>query len=178
MRIMSRSLTILYKGKRKIVGDISHPDSGYIAWRILGGHFLVEDIPVGREKFNRKRVAPIEFQEVNSSAEALDTGREFVRTMIDLARERGIETWLAYLPTFVSLNMAKYTRRMPRPNLHWSVLVSFSDPAVDEIDRNRLKNIMESYPNLGGIFFGIPEGFYEDPYPDSQEFVKKEWNKS
>jgi hypothetical protein len=66
---------------------------------------------------------------------------------------------------------------MPRPHPHWSALVSFNDPVVDEINRNRLKSIMESYPDAEGIFLGIPEGFYEDPYQDSQEFIKREWSK-
>jgi len=166
-----------YNGERKVVGDISDPESGYIAWRALGGSYLVKDIPVGKEKFSRKRVAPLEFQEVNSSSQALDTGKDFIRTIIDLARKRGIKTWISFLPTFVSMNISKYTRRMPRPHSIWSGLVSFSDPNVDEINRNRLQNIMDSYPNAEGIFLGIPEGFYEDPYPDSQKFIKKEWSK-
>ncbi len=165
-----------YKGERKLVGDISNPDSGYISYgRNFAGSYLVKDIPVGREKFERRRIAPLEFQDVQSSDEALDMGKIFISRLIDLAKLRGITSWITFQPAFVSMNMTKYTRRMPRMHLHWSTHVSCTDPVADEINRNRVKSIMESYPNAEGYFIGIPEGFFNDPYPESQKLVEREW---
>lgn len=166
-----------FRGERKLVGDISHPDSGYISYgRQFAGSYLVEDIPVGREKFDRRRVAPLEFQDVKSSDEALDVGREFLRRTIDLAKDRGIDCWISVEPQFVPMNMTKYIRRMPRRHLHWSGHVSSTDPVADEINRERMRSLIENYPNAEGYFLGIPEGFFDDPYPESHALIEREWD--
>lgn len=163
------------RGERKIVGDISHPDSGYLSYgRHFSGSYLVKDIEVGRDRFDRKRVAPAEFQKVASSADALNAGTRFMQEVIRLAAERGIRCWLSFLPQFVPLNLAKHARRMPRPHLHWSGLLSASDPFLEEINTARIAAIAESYPGLEGIFLGIPEGYFEDPYPESAAILDRE----
>jgi len=165
-----------YKGERKLVGDISHPSSGYLSYgRRFAGSYLVKDIPVGREKFNRKRVAPMEFQDVQSSDEALDRGRFFMQQLIALAKARGIGTWVSFEPSFVSLNLTKYTLPMPRPHEHWSGLVSCTDPVVTEINRNRIQSLVKSYPEAEGIILNVPEGHYPDDYPETKELIKREW---
>ncbi|MBT3274774.1 MAG: hypothetical protein HN368_16580 [Spirochaetales bacterium] len=167
-------LDFSFRGERKLVGDISYPDSGYMSYgRHFSGSYLVSDIEIGGELFNRDRVAPMEFQDVRSSDEALDTGKKFLSQLIDLAAARGIKTWISFLPTFVPPNFAKYLRRMPRPHLHWSALVSATDPVLDEINRCRLEAILANFPKLDGVFCGIPEGYYEDPYPESQKLVEE-----
>ena len=165
-----------YCGERKLVGDISRPESGYFSYgRNWTGSFNVNEIKVGKEKFApRKRVAPIEFQDVHSSKEALDTGREFMNGIIKEAHQRNIGVWIAFLPQFVSMNMTKFLKPMPRKNLHWSALVSCSDPAAREINSVRIRNLMESYPGLEGLFVGIPEGFYEDPHEESRKYIKSQ----
>lgn len=165
-----------YKGERKLIGDISHPDSGYISYgRSFSGSYLVKDIPIGREKYGvRKRVAPIEFQDVASSDEALDTGKVFMQRLMKMAKMRGIECWISCQPCYVTPNMTKYTRPMPRIHEHWSAHVSCTDPVVTEINRNKVQNIVDSYPDAEGILFVFPEGHYEDPYPESKELVQRE----
>jgi len=162
-----------FKGERKVVGDISRPESGYFSYgRHWTGSFNVDEISIGKEKFEpRKRVAPMEFQNVNSSDEALDTGKAFMNKIISEASKRQIGVWIAFLPQFVSMNMTKHLKPMPRKNLHWSALVSCTDPVVKEINAARISNIVESYPKLEGLFIGIPEGFYEDPYPESRAYI-------
>jgi|GEM_PF-2600187 len=165
-----------YAGERKLVGDTTHPESGYVS---LGrqdiGSYRVEDMVVGKELFDRKWVAPAEFQNVHSSTEALDTGKDFMRQLIRMAKQRGMGSWLSFDSAFVSLNMAKYLRPMPRPVELYSALVSFTDPVAHEINKNRIENIIESYPELEGILFQITEGFYEDRYPESQAVIEREW---
>jgi len=167
-----------YAGERKLIGDTTHPESGYTS---LGrqdvGSYRVQDMVVGKELFDREFIAPLEFQHVRSSAEALDTGKEFMSQLISMAAERGLGTWISYDPAFVSLNMAKYIRPMPRSKECYSALVSFTDPVVHEINRNRIANIIDSYPQLEGIFFQVTEGFYEDRYPESQAIIAREWDK-
>ncbi|MCK5758956.1 MAG: hypothetical protein KAH14_07665 [Clostridiales bacterium] len=162
-----------FQGERKVVGDISRPESGYFSYgRHWTGSFNVDEISIGQEKYApRKRVAPMEFQNVNSSDEALNTGKAFMNDIISEAAKRRIGVWIAFLPQFVSMNMTKYLKPMPRKNLHWSALVSCTDPVVKDINAARINNIVKSYPKLEGIFIGIPEGFYEDPYSKSREYI-------
>lgn len=165
-----------YSGERKLIGDTTYPESGYVSLgRQDAGSYRVRDMVVGRELFDREYVAPREFQHVHASAEALDTGKEFMRQLIRLAKERGLGSWLSFDSAFVSLNMAKYTRPMPRPVEFYSALVSFTDPVAHAINRNRIENIIASYPELEGIIFQITEGFYEDRYPESQAVIAREW---
>jgi hypothetical protein len=130
----------------------------------------------GREGFRgRRNVAPLEFQNVKSSAEALDTGKAFMRELIRMAGARGISTWISFDSAFVPLNMAKYLRRMSRPVELYSALVSFTDPVAHEINRRRIESIVEAYPDIEGILFQITEGFYDDPYPESKAVIEREW---
>lgn len=166
-----------YNGERKIVGDISRKESGYLSY---GKHFTdcfnVEDITIGKEYFKRKRVAPMEFQDINSSTQALDQGKNFFQKIIEEANKRGIGVWLSILPQFVSMNMAKYIKPMPRKNLHWSALVSCEDETAKKINQARIDNIMNSYNDLEGIYIGIPEGFFDDPHEVSRNYIKEHWD--
>lgn len=164
-----------YQGERKLVGDISHSTSGYISYgRHFSGSYLAKDLPVGAEVFDREHVAPLELQHVASSEAALETAGELMRRIMDVAAVRGVGCWTSFLPSFLPMNLAKYARRMPRPHIHWSSLVSFTDPVIDEINRIRIRAILESYPNVEGIFLAIPEGYYEDPYPESRAILERE----
>ena len=165
-----------YCGERKLVGDISRLESGYFSYgRNWTGSFNVNEIKIGKEKFApRNRVAPMEFQNAHSSKEALDTGRKFMNGIIKEAHQRNIGVWIAFLPQFVSMNMTKFLKPMPRKNMHWSALVSCMDPAVMEINSARIRNMLESYPALEGLFIGIPEGFYEDPHEESRKYINSQ----
>lgn len=166
-----------YQGERKLIGDISHPDSGYISYgRHFTGSYRVGDLPVGREKFDRDKIAPLEFQGVTSSDEALDCGKAFMQRLIQMAAQRGIRTWLAIQPQYAPPNLSKYARRMPRMHQHWSSHLSCTDPATTQINRARIEGIVEAYPDIEGVFLGIPEGFFDDPYPESRELVDREWD--
>ena len=166
-----------FKGERKVVGDIAHPDSGYINYgRHFYGSFLVKDIPHGQEQFNRDKITSMEMQNVSSSDEALDAGGEVMRKLMKLGKERGIGTWSCVYPQFTTPNFSKYVRRMPRTHLHWSAHLSCSDPAVTELNRARITGILKAYPDIEGIYLGIPEGFYKDPYPASEELIEREWD--
>lgn len=165
-----------YSGERKVVGDVTHVDSACMSLgRQDAGTYSVSDIIAGREKFDREFVSPLEFQQARTSSEILDTGRAFMQELISLASRCGISTWISFDSTFVSLNMAKYTRRMARPHELYCTLTSFTDRVVDKINRNRIETIVKNYPDIEGIFFQITEGAYEDPYPDSQEIVNRLW---
>lgn len=166
-----------FRGERKLVGDISHPDSGYMSYgRAFRGSWRVEDIPVGREKFDREKICPPEFQDIANSDEALDTAKAFMRKIIAMAGERGIGVWPTILPQFTTPNLTKYTRPMPRPHDHWCPLLSCTDPAAGPLNRARLEGIMEAYPDIEGVFLSIPEGFAKDPYPETEQLIEREWD--
>ncbi len=165
-----------YAGERKLVGDATPIDSACMSLgRQDTGTYRVSDMIAGRGKFDREFVSPREFQDARTSQEMLDTGRAFMQKLIGLAASRGIGTWISFDSAFVSLNMAKYTRRMARPHEVYCALTSFTDPVVDEINRNRIENIVKNYRDIEGIFFQITEGAYEDPYPESQETINRLW---
>lgn len=164
-------------GERKLVGDISHPDSGYISYgRHFTGSWRVSDLPMGRDKFDREKLTPLEFQSIRSSDEALDTAKIFMQQIIRMAVERGIGVWTSFLPQFTTPNLSKYARPMPRQHAHWSAHLSCTDPAVGPLNRARLEGILEAYPDLEGIFLGIPEGFFNDPYPATAALIEREWD--
>ncbi len=166
-----------FRGERKLVGDISHPDSGFISYgRHFTGSWRVADLPVQRDKFDRERIAPLEFQSVVTSDEALDTGRAFMQRMIELACRRGIGVWLSFLPQFTTPNLSKYARPMACPHAHWSVPLSCTDPMVGPINRARIEGIVEAYPHIEGVLLGIPEGFFDDPYPETAALIEREWD--
>ncbi|MBN2883184.1 MAG: hypothetical protein JXN10_06620 [Clostridia bacterium] len=165
-----------YNGERKVVGDISRPESGFFSYgRNWTGSYYTDEIKIGKEEFERRKVAPMEFQDIETSDQALDRGKEFMQSIIKLARQRGIGVWISFLPQFTAMNISKFIKPMPRKNLHWSALVSCTDKAVSEINKSRIKNIVESYKELEGIFIGIPEGFYDDPYQESQDYINREF---
>jgi len=166
-----------FMGERKLVGDISHPDSGYLSYgRHFTGSFRVEDLPVGREQFDREKIAPLEFQAVGSSDDALDTARNFMRKIIALAKARGIGVWTTVLPQFIPPNLSKYSRPMPSLHKHWSAHLSCTDPVAGPLNRARIQGILDAYPDLEGIFLGIPEGFFDDPYPETRVLIEREWD--
>ena len=166
-----------FQGERKLVGDISHPDSGYISYgRHFTGSWRVEDLPVHRDKFDREKLCPLEFQSIKSSDEALDTAKAFMQKIIDMAGERDIRVWLSFLPQFTTPNLSKYTRPMSFPHAHWSAPLSCTDPAVGPLNRARIEGIVNAYPNIEGIFLSIPEGFFDDPYPATEALIDREWD--
>ena len=167
-----------YKGERKITGDVTHLESGCLSLgRFDQNTYKVSDMIAGKGPFKRKNLAPMEFQNVKSSEEALDKGQGFMQKLISLAKSRGIATWISFDPAFVPLNMAKYLRRMPRSYELYSALTSFTDPVVDVMNANRIKSILKAYPDIEGISLCITEGFYEDKYPESQAIINEEWPK-
>ena len=150
-----------FGGERKVVGDISHPDSGYISYgRHFTGSWRVEDLPVHRDTFDREKMCPLEFQSVGWSDEALDTAKAFMQRIIALAGARGIGVWLTFLPQFTTPNLSKFTRPMTLPHAHWSVPLSCTDPAVGPLNRARLEGILAAYPDIEGVLLSIPEGFF------------------
>ena len=164
-----------YAGERRVIGDTTHPESGYMSLgRQDAWSYRVSDMITGSSVIDREYIAPLEFQHIPSSSDALDTGKDYLRKIIALAKERGIGFWFSFDSAFISLNMTKYIRPMPRMHEFYSSLVSFTDPVAHEINHNRIANIVESYPEIEGMLFQITEGHYEDKYPDSQEILGKE----
>lgn len=163
-----------FRGERKLVGDIADPESGYISYGRFHGSYRVADIEIGAANFgNRVRVAPDALQQVSSSAEALDAAKELMRRIMREGKRRGIDVWMHILPQFIAPNLSKYTREMPRRHPHWSYWVSCTDPAAREVNRERVRGLLDSYPDLAGLSLGIPEGFFDDPYPESQQLIER-----
>lgn len=153
-----------YKGERKLVGDATGPETGYLTWRYHYGSYLVQDLPVGKELFRgKKKIAPAEFQEVETPEQAFTTAKAFLQEIIRYAKSRKINVWLCVDPTTLPGNLARYARRATNLDIPFHPILAThmcpADPVLHEINESRLKALVDTYPEAEGYFLYLPEAF-------------------
>jgi hypothetical protein len=161
-----------YRGEHKLLGDATGPESGYLTWRYNYGSYLVKDLAVGRELFQgRKKIAPAEFQQVETPGEAFRIAKQFLNEIIRYAGTRKIKVWLCIDPTTLPGNLARYARRATNLELPFHPILGThmcpADPVLYQINESRLKALAETYPEAEGYFLYIPE-LYPN-CPDEQD---------
>lgn len=173
-----------YKGETKWMGDVSTKESGYQSWFYNGfGSRTAQDITIGREHFkNRQRMAPLEMQHVETPEQAYEICQDMLRRVIAHAAKRNIKVWpvveLAALPP----NLARHCEIVGESPFHslFGTFVHPLDPVGREIQVNRLKALVQSYPQAEGIFLNFAElyhplatnkhaAFFEQERPRFQE---------
>jgi hypothetical protein len=108
-----------YKGEPMWMGDVSTKDSGYFAWaRSGGGSHTTDDVSIGKEHFKGRRLAPQEFQTVETPEEAFAVAGDLLRKVIHHARERGIKVWPAVELASLPPNLARYCERVGEAPFH------------------------------------------------------------
>jgi len=77
-----------YKGEPMWMGDVSTKDSGYFTWaRSGGGSHTTDDVSIGKEHFKGRRLAPQEFQTVETPEEAFAVAGDLLRKVIHHAKK-------------------------------------------------------------------------------------------
>ena len=168
-----------YRGEQKLVGDANGKETGYLAWRYQRGSHLAKDISIGREHFDdRARIAPAEFQNVETPAEAYRVAKHFLTEVIRHAKKRHIDVWLSVDPTTLPQNLARYGRRAE----NWTWRADFilgtpmcpGDPVLHEINEDRLRALAETYPEAEGYFLFLPELYPKCSHPDDKAVLAEE----
>lgn len=153
-----------YKGESKFIGDISNKDSGYLTWAYGGfGSRTTDDVSIGKELFKGRRIAPPEMQNVETPDQAFQVAEDLLHKIIRHANERGIKVWLAVELATLPPNLDRYCEKvgeLPFQNL----MGAFAHP-LDEVNReiqvNRLKALIDTYPEAEGYFLNVGEMYPE-----------------
>jgi hypothetical protein len=158
-----------FRGENKLVGDATGKESGYLTWRYHFGSHLVKDMEVGRDKFGgRERMAPMEFQKVETPEDAYRVSQKFLREIIRYAQTRKIKVWLCVDPTILPANLARFAHRASNRHLPFDQIdgthMCPADPELHEMNENRLRALVETYPEAEGYFLWVPE-----QYPDCSD---------
>ncbi len=158
-----------YRGEHKLLGDATGKESGYMLWRYHYGSYLIKDLPVGQHLFDgRTRMAPREFQDVETPEQAFQVARDFLNEMIRYAKTRKIKMTLSFDPTTLPGNLARYATRAANSQLPFHPILGTqmcpADPILHEINESRLKALATTYPDAEGFLLWIPE-----LYPDCSD---------
>lgn len=168
-------LTYDYKGEKNFMGDVSTKESGYLLWATGFGSHLKSDMVVGREHFTSPRLAPPEYQNVETPEQAFAVAQNMLRQVISYAKTRKIKTWLAIDPVSLPANLARHARArtgdLPFHPIMGGVYMCPVDPVVDEINENRLKSLVKTYPEAEGYFLWFPELFPVCEDDKSKEYL-------
>jgi hypothetical protein len=153
-----------YQGEPMWMGDVSTKDSGYFVWaRSGGGSHTTDEVSIGKEHFKHRRLAPEEFQKVETPEEAFAVAGDLLRKVIHHAHERGIKVWPAVELASLPPNLARYCERVGELpfNSIFGTFVHPLDPVNREIQVNRLKALVDTYPEADGYFFVFAEMYPE-----------------
>src|SRR5438552_6793 len=153
----------------KISGTATGKESGSVLWRYHYGSYLIKDLPVGQHLFDgRTRMAPREFQDVETTEQAFQVARDFLNEMIRYAKTRKIKMTLSFDPTTLPGNLARYATRAANSQLPFHPILGTqmcpADPILHEINESRLKALATTYPDAEGFLLWIPE-----LYPDCSD---------
>lgn len=165
-----------YRGEKRLIGDVTAPDTGYLRIRVGTPSASVRQVRIGTEHFQgRRTMAPPEMQGTLSQEEAFRRFSGMMQEVLRYARERGIFTGMSVLPNNVPANLARLTRRHgPRPfQSVYGATVSPTDPVAAEINECRLRAVFETYPDLDYLFVFGAEDYGLCSHPDSVALYEK-----
>lgn len=153
-----------FRGENKLLGDATGPETGYLTWRYHYGSYLIKDLPVGQQLFQgRRKMAPAEFQDVETPEAAFRVARSFLTEIIRYAKTRKIRVWLCVDPTTLPGNLARFATRAANYDVPFHPILGThmcpADPELHEMNENRLRALAETYPEAEGFFLYIPEMF-------------------
>lgn len=162
-----------FRGENKLLGDATGKETGYLTWRYNYGSNLIKDVVVGQKLFGgRERMAPMEFQKVETPEDGFRVAWEFLTEIIRYAKTRKIKMWLCVDPTTLPGNLARFAHRAPNLQLPFHPILGThmcpADPELHEMNENRLRALVETYPEAEGYFLYVPEMF-----PDCQDDLNR-----
>lgn len=168
-----------FRGENKLLGDATGPETGYLTWRYHYGSNLIQDIPVGKHLFaGRKKMAPAEFQDVETPEAAFRTAKTFLTEVIRYAKTKKIKVWLCVDPTTLPGNLARFATRAANYEVPFHPILGThmcpADPELHEMNENRLRALVETYPEAEGYFLYIPEMFPDCKDPLNRRVLEAE----
>jgi hypothetical protein len=166
-----------FRGEDKLLGDATGKETGYLTWRYNFGSNLVKDVVIGQDKFGgRERMAPMEFQHVESPEDGFRVAQAFLTEIIRYAKTRKIKVWLCVDPTTLPGNLARFAHRATNLQLPFHPILGThmcpADPALHEMNANRLRALVEAYPEAEGYFLYAPEMYPDCPDDLNRNFLQ------
>jgi Glycosyl hydrolase family 67 N-terminus len=153
-----------FRGEAKTLGDVTTKESAYLNWSYPGfGSRTTDDVSFGREHFKGRKLAPPEMQNVETPDQAFDAAETLLHHIIQYANKRGIKVWLAIEMANLPLNLARYTQQVgDLPfNTAYGAYVHPLDEVNREIQVNRLRALIETYPDVEGYFLVFNEAYFQ-----------------
>ncbi len=167
-----------FRGENKLLGDATGPETGYLTWRYNYGSYLIKDLPVGQHLFGRRKMAPAEFQDVETPEDAFRVAKGFLTEIIRHAKARKIKVWLCVDPTTLPGNLARFATRAANYDVPFHPILGThmcpADPELHEMNENRLRALAETYPEAEGFFLYIPEMFPDCKDPLNRTLLETE----
>ena len=154
-----------YHGEAKWMGDVATKETGYVLWARDFGSYKTTDMTVGQEHFKQAgvypRLAPPEFQHIESNEDAFTAAQDYMRETIKYAASRKIKVWLDIDATSVVPNLARYTTRVLTQPFHpiFGTFICPDNPVSLELNESRLKSLVDTYPDAEGYFLFLPEAY-------------------
>jgi hypothetical protein len=165
-----------YKGETKWMGDVATKESGYLAWALNGfGSHTTDDVSIGKENFKNYRIAPPELQHVETPDEAFDIAQNMLQRVIHHAKLRGIKAWPTIEMASLPPNLARYSEPVGTLPFHYifGTFVHPLDPVNREIQTNRLKALVYTYPEAEGYFLVFAELYPKLDFPKYRSFFEE-----
>jgi hypothetical protein len=153
-------LKYAYHGEPKQIGDMSTKDSGYLNTVYAGvGSHTTDDVSIGKSWFPGRRLAPRELQHVETPDEAFAPAQDLLRRVIRYANSRHIKVWLVDEMAVLPPNLARHGERIgPLPfEIVYGTFMHPLDPINREIQVNRLKALIDTYPMAAGYLLNFSE---------------------
>jgi hypothetical protein len=149
-----------YRGEPKQIGDMSTKESGYLNSVYAGvGSHTTEDVSIGKHWFPGKRLAPTELQHVETPDEAFAAAQDLLRRVIRDGNSRHVKVWLVDEISALPPNLARHGERIG--DLPFEVVFGTFmhplDPVNREIQANRLKAMIDTYPEAAGYLLNFSE---------------------
>ena len=153
-------LSYSYKGEPKQIGDMSTKESGYLNSVYAGvGNRTTDDVTIGKHWFPGRRLAPPELQNVETPDEAFTSAQDLLRRVIRYANTRHVKVWLVDEISVLPPNLARHGERIG--DLPFEVVFGTFmhplDPVNREIQANRLKAYIDTYPEAAGYLLNFSE---------------------
>ena len=153
-----------YQGETMWMGDVSTKESGYLNWAHSSmGSRTTDEITIGKEHFQGRRIAPPEFQNVETPAQAFDVAQTMLGKVIQHAKKRHVKVWLAIEMAALPPNLAQFAERVGTLPFHpiFGTFVHPLDPVNREIQVERLKSLINTYPDVEGYYLVLAELYPE-----------------
>lgn len=164
------------RGEKNLIGDVTSKESGYLRLKLSLPNIKTDQIKIGSRHFkNRKYMAPLEMQEINSQEQAHKIFSFMMKEVFKYAHSKGIKIGLTIDPSYMPPNFGRFAKNFwGRPfEPVWGSKISPTDPIATEHIKGRLGAIFSTYPEIDDLFISLSEDYFSCKYPESKELYRK-----